>query len=460
MSQTKVKSGLLNFPDQTDFVKLPSGTTAQRPVSPEQGYSRYNTTDNKLEFWDGTVWQQLGITPPSIVSILYPGDDLAADPAGGQTIIIYGTNFVAGATVTVGGDTAASVTFVSSNEISFVSTAKTSGDYDLIVTNPDNANATAVNGISYNGVPSWVTPAGSLGTFLAGSTIPTITLVATEPDSGLIGYSVTTGALPTGLTLSGADIDGIAPSPSGYTTYNFVMDAIDNENQSTSRNFNISVYVNTVAVHDVFGDGSSIATFQFNNSTVDLGGNYTCTSNFPYIAGIEGQALDGQENSSSYPNSKTLYAYSNIPYLRAGYSFSFWIYPGATNTAIYSHGNNGPNQAFRIGTINSNIYIARNASFDLRSAGSITSGQWNHVVITFNNGTNGFDIYINNSKETIAGLFNYGGSFSPVSFFCSYDSNYYGGSGYVGTSSGRLDQFRFFSKTLNESDVNALYLGK
>ena len=162
MSQTKVKSGLLNFPDQTDFVKLPSGTTAQRPSSPEKGYSRYNTTDNKLEFWDGTVWQQLpGVVAPIITSISYPGDDLAADPAGGQTITINGSDFITGATVTVGGTTPSVITFVSATEITFEAPAKAAGDYDIVVTNVDGGNATAVNGMAYNGLPSWTTPAGN-----------------------------------------------------------------------------------------------------------------------------------------------------------------------------------------------------------------------------------------------------------------------------------------------------------
>lgn len=243
MSQTKVKSGLLNFPDQTDFVKLPSGTTAQRPVSPEKGYSRYNTTDNKLEFWNGTVWQQLpGVVAPIITSISYPGDDLAADPAGGQTITINGSDFKTGATVTVGGTTPSVITFVSATQINFEAPAKAAGDYDIVVTNPDGGNATSVNGMAYNGVPSWTTPAGNLGSFEENTTIPTITLVASEPDSGLISYSITTGALPTGLTLTGADIDGTTPSVAGETTYNFSVTATDNENQSTERAFNIIVY--------------------------------------------------------------------------------------------------------------------------------------------------------------------------------------------------------------------------
>jgi len=243
MSQTKVKSGLLNFPDQTDFVKLPSGNTAQRPSSPEEGYSRYNTTDNKLEFWNGTIWQQLpGVVPPIITSISYPGDDLAADPAGGQTITINGSDFKAGATVTVDGTTPSVITLVSATEITFTAPSKTAGDYDVVVTNEDSGNATAVDGMTYNGLPSWTTPAGNLGTFEENTTIPTITLVAAEPDSGAISYSITTGGLPTGLSLAGDDIDGTTPAVAGETTYNFTVTATDNENQSTERAFNIVVY--------------------------------------------------------------------------------------------------------------------------------------------------------------------------------------------------------------------------
>jgi len=260
MSQTKVKSGLLNFPDQTDFVKLPSGTTAQRPSSPEKGYSRYNTTDNKLEYWNGTIWEKLpGITPPIISSISYPGDDLAADPAGGQTITINGSNFIAGATVTVGGITPSVITFVSINQITFTAPANTAGDYDVVVTNTDGGNATAIDIMTYNGLPFWTTPAGNLGGFEQNTTIPTITLVATEPDSGLISYSVTTGSLPTGITLTGADIDGTTPSVSGDTTYNFTVTATDNENQSTERSFNIVVYKIGLSFNTVTYTGNATA---------------------------------------------------------------------------------------------------------------------------------------------------------------------------------------------------------
>ena len=35
---------------------LPSGTTAERPVSPAAGTQRFNTTNNRMEFYNGTEW--------------------------------------------------------------------------------------------------------------------------------------------------------------------------------------------------------------------------------------------------------------------------------------------------------------------------------------------------------------------------------------------------------------------
>jgi len=39
---------------------LPSGTTAQRPVSPVFGDTRANTTLNSTEWWNGTAWVPMG----------------------------------------------------------------------------------------------------------------------------------------------------------------------------------------------------------------------------------------------------------------------------------------------------------------------------------------------------------------------------------------------------------------
>ena len=99
-----------------------------------------------------------------IGSISYPGDDLAADPNGGQTITVVGAGFAATPTVYVGGTIASSVTFVSTTQITFTAPAKTAGTYDVYVVNPSGATAIRVMGMSYSGTPAWTTAAGSLGT--------------------------------------------------------------------------------------------------------------------------------------------------------------------------------------------------------------------------------------------------------------------------------------------------------
>ena len=60
MATTKITSpDLFNLESLNTALKLPSGTTAQRPTSPSTGEWRYNTTTNLVEFWDGGAWRDL-----------------------------------------------------------------------------------------------------------------------------------------------------------------------------------------------------------------------------------------------------------------------------------------------------------------------------------------------------------------------------------------------------------------
>lgn len=47
-------------PYTLNSLKLPSGTTAQRPASPSAGFIRYNTTLGVFEGYDGAAWNTLG----------------------------------------------------------------------------------------------------------------------------------------------------------------------------------------------------------------------------------------------------------------------------------------------------------------------------------------------------------------------------------------------------------------
>ena len=228
----------------TQYVHVPVGTTAQRPSSAANGQLRYNTDFSRLEQYAGGLWQAID-SPPAIITLAYPGSgQTAADPAGGETITLSGSNFQAGATVTVGGTSATSVTVVSSLSITFVAPAKTAGDYNVVVTNSNGLSANLNNGISYNGTPSFSTAAGNIGTLVPDEAMTTVTIVAAEPDGGAVAFSVTTGALPTGLSL--AANGQITGSPSGTglvanTTSTFTVTATDDENQTNTRQFNLIV---------------------------------------------------------------------------------------------------------------------------------------------------------------------------------------------------------------------------
>lgn len=45
--------------NDSEFIRVPSGTTAQRPASPQPGMIRYNTTIQRTEFYNGTRWVNL-----------------------------------------------------------------------------------------------------------------------------------------------------------------------------------------------------------------------------------------------------------------------------------------------------------------------------------------------------------------------------------------------------------------
>ena len=172
-------------------------------------------------------------------------DDQALDPAGGQTIIVNGGNFSTGVSAVVDGTQIGSVTLIDSNHISFTTPAKASGSYTLVVYNPvSDAAAILVPGLIYSGIPTWTTPAGSIGSVYETTTIDT-SVVATS-DSALT-YAITSGSIPTGATFyANGVMTGTAPVDSGSTTYTFAVTATDAELQDTTRTFTLTINTDVV----------------------------------------------------------------------------------------------------------------------------------------------------------------------------------------------------------------------
>ena len=93
-----------------------------------------------------------------------PNNDMVS---GGANVQIIGENFQDGATVTIGGNTASNVIFVSPTELMVEVPSGTAGSADVVVTNPDGKSDTLAGGFTYNEPPS-----------------PTVTRA--EPDSDVV----------------------------------------------------------------------------------------------------------------------------------------------------------------------------------------------------------------------------------------------------------------------------------
>lgn len=220
MAQTRLKSGNLHM------VGGDNGTSGQVLKSRA----------------DGTFEWGPAVDPPTFSSIDYAGNTTAADPAGGESIIVNGTNLKTGITVEVGGTLSSSVTVNSSTQLTFTSPAKSAGNYNLVFTNTDAGTATAINAITYNAIPVFSTSAGSLGSILEGESV-NVTVAASEADGGTVTFAVTSGSLPSGVSLNSSTgaITGTAPSVTADTTFNFTITATDNENQTEDRAFSLTI---------------------------------------------------------------------------------------------------------------------------------------------------------------------------------------------------------------------------
>lgn len=167
-------------------------------------------------------------------------DDTAVDTATGGNIFINGSGYVSVPQVYINQTLASSVAFVSSSRLRVSVPAFPAGTYPVYVINPDGATATFVPGLSFSGFPDWSTAAGSLTT---GYETRPISLSLGATSNSTVQYILLSGSLPPGATLNGNTgvISGTYAVTNSPTTYNFTVEARDQENQGTTRAFSITV---------------------------------------------------------------------------------------------------------------------------------------------------------------------------------------------------------------------------
>jgi len=188
---------------------------------------------------------------PTISSISYPGSATALSTEGGDSLIVTGTGFETGITATVDSTACPTVTRDSSTQLTLGTPAKTAGSYTNGLEVKQSNGLTAKFNVDYSGVPTWTTAAGQILSF----TKLTATSVTVAATGDTVTYSVTSGALPGGLSLgtstgviSGTGTDNVSVA----TTYNFDITATDAQSQTTARSFSIVVNV----MENYYGDGS------------------------------------------------------------------------------------------------------------------------------------------------------------------------------------------------------------
>lgn len=440
-------------------------------------------------YMSGNIVMSNGVTvtstnavAPRISSITYVGDDTAADPAGGQTITLTGSGFGSGAAVYIGGSIASSVTRVSSTQITFTSPAKSAGSYTLNLVNTDGASASYIVGMQYSGVPAWSTTAGSLGSISSGGSANfTVTATGDAP----VTYSIVSGSLPSGLSLNSASgaITGTAPSVANETTYNFTIRATDAENQDTDRNFSVAINsFGTYLTTDLFmhydfsnsscygGSGSAVTDLQGTRNGTITGATYGGTGLAKYF--------DFEADGATY-----ITFGSDIPsgQSTSALSLEVWIYTeslGGTNNpegigAILSSQNDGA--SFKGASLNTDTRSTHGGgpnawhpqignggswatgNYNTPSGTAAVSNRWDHVVLTWSNGTP-VDVYKNGTRMSTNNT-GWSGSIAWTSTYWSLGRQV-ANSGYPRAYDGKIAIARIYNRGLSSAEITSNYNGQ
>src|SRR5210317_1233148 len=179
----------------TEGTKVASGTTAERGST--AGQIRFNSTTGLAEYYTGTAFKSID-APPTVSSLDVTEVDSQA--GGNQTIVITGSSFNSGATVTFVGASgtdfnASTVTVDSDTQITAVapkaSFLNAQEPYGVKVENTSGLSSTLASQINVDTSPSWSTASGTLATIGDTTNANHATVSATDPDGDTVSYSET-----------------------------------------------------------------------------------------------------------------------------------------------------------------------------------------------------------------------------------------------------------------------------
>ncbi len=251
-----------------------------------KGRFRFNSTTNLMEYYTGTEWKAVD-SPPIVSSIAVDGGAdvtstfVDSTQSGNASIVIKGSLFdVSGASVTFipnsGSNVSPLTTTINSASqitvtVAYGSFVNANEPYSVKVTNPSGLSATALS-LSVDRTQTFTnavdTTFGIFDISRSAVNIGASDLCgATDPDGDTITYSVSVGALPSGLTLntSTGAITGACDAVGTNTTSTFTIAAATSD-RTITRQFKIIQYAPVTTTYQTTGGGGATAsTFSIPN---------------------------------------------------------------------------------------------------------------------------------------------------------------------------------------------------
>ena len=209
----------------------------------------------------------------------------------------------------------------------------------------------------------------------------------------------------------------------------------------------------TNSIHNVFNDGSAVATYQLNGNANDLGGTYNGTYNGTYEEGKFGQA--GKFNGSNTfgtgivtnPSVVTFSLFVKFNVLTNG---QIILSKRSTDGSTYGRG-------FNLFLANNKIEVEENngvtGTANIVSNENIVAGEWYHIILERNNALNKLIINKINNSTGAAKIFLEGTSGLNIGGGAAAGLRYYTAIGF----NGLIDQVRIFNRALTKSEINTLY---
>ena len=404
-------------------IRIPHGTTAQRPGSATAGMLRFNTTESSIEQYNGTSWSILA-SPPVINSV----SPTSTNGDAGTVITITGVNFTAESTVKFidqGGTEFNSGTTTFTNSTTVTATfpqafTVAQEPLDVKLSTPVGDN-TIENAIDLGGVPSWSTSASLPAAYQGDSYSQTI--VATDPEGGDVDYTLSSGSLPTGLSLN-AETGVISGTLTASVRTSATSTATIVPNDSAGNNGAGRAFTITQT-----GDGDP--NFKYVTSRLTMDGtndsNNDITGGASRVGNLTPTVLSGPHAGSFSPHHPEGYwsssmrggydgykiaSTSNLAVGTSAFTLEFWMketgdhnaskarymIQGQSGTTIMELATDDGSDNLRF-TVGSST-VVHDTSFGT----SVQTGTWNHIaVVREGTGSGQTHLYVNGIKKDSGG---------------------------------------------------------